>query len=65
MTTESIQHVWHKLVESAVADEHDPELYLDAAETIRDLDASVRDLQAVVANQRAEIMRLRSFEASY
>ena len=43
----------------------DPELLLDAATLIRGLVIEVQNLEAIGANQRAEIQRLRSYEGSY
>jgi hypothetical protein len=65
MTSSTAVALWHKLVEAASNDEHDPELYLDAADQIRSLLVNQVELEAQLSNQRSEIMRLHRTAGVY
>lgn len=62
MTHEAHQHLHSKLVAAAVADDHDPELYLDAAEAIAQLLDQNEQHSAELAALRAENARLQLME---
>jgi hypothetical protein len=57
--------IWQKLIDAASNDDHDPELYLDAADQIRSLLVNQNELEAQLSNQRSEIMRLHRTAGVY